>query len=101
MRSSRRLLTLIGAAAAVVAAVASMPAGAADWPASAPRPSVAPNGQHGFPFRSSALNLSKLGYVEQEYLLSGTALAYIPVSSDPLPSNGRWNVKPNPGVTAP
>src|SRR5450631_3243046 len=66
-------------------------------------PSVrsAPNGQNGFPFMASALNLASVGYAEQEYLLSGTAQAYIPVTPGRLPRNGRWNVMPNPGATAP
>jgi len=61
----------------------------------------APNGQNGFPFMASALNLASVGYAEQEYLLSGTAQAYIPVTPGRLPRNGRWNVMPNPGATAP
>ncbi|HVO49073.1 MAG TPA: alpha/beta hydrolase domain-containing protein [Steroidobacteraceae bacterium] len=61
--------------------------------------SAAPPGQHGFPFISSALNLAGSGFVEQEFLISGTATAYIPVK--PLQADGRWDVAPNPGVTAP
>jgi hypothetical protein len=48
---------------------------------------------------ASTLSLSERGYVEQEFLLSGVAQAYIPVT--PLQPDGRWNVRPNPGVTAP
>ena len=101
MRPSLRTALTLVAAVAVLAAAALKPALASDWPGPTPRVNVAPAGQHGFPFRSSALNLGRLGYVEQEFLISGTARAYIPVTQDPLPANGRWNVKPNPGVTAP
>jgi hypothetical protein len=71
--------------------------------AGAPTPTVrnAPDGQQGFPFMTTTLNLAKLGYVEQEFLLSGTAQAYIPLTSEALQPDGRWNVKPNPGATAP
>ena len=50
---------------------------------------------------TSAMNLDSVGYVEKEFLVSGTARAFIPVSDQPLRADGRWNVKPNPGVTAP
>ena len=65
----------------------------------APGLRVAPPGLHGFPFRSSTLNLASFGYVEQEFLLSGNAQAYVPVA--PLQADGRWNVTANPGVSAP
>ncbi|HEY3785929.1 MAG TPA: alpha/beta hydrolase domain-containing protein [Steroidobacteraceae bacterium] len=48
---------------------------------------------------SSVLNLAHSGFIEQEFLISGMATAYIPVS--PLQADGRWDVKPNPGVEAP
>ena len=84
----------------------SAPAGAAGTPQpalsiSTPRVLTPPSGQHGFPLMSSALDLKSVGYVEEEYFISGTAQAFIPVDSQPLLRNGRWNVMPNPGITAP
>ena len=76
-----------------------VPAWATDSGLSTPRVRVPPAGQHGFPYGSSSLNLAALGYSEQEYLISGTARAFIPVT--PLQADGRWSVKPNPGITAP
>jgi hypothetical protein len=66
---------------------------------STPRISIAPAGTHGFPFMSSALDLSSRGYVEKEYLITGTAQAF--VNDGPFLANGVWNAIPNPGVTAP
>jgi hypothetical protein len=57
------------------------------------------SGQHGFPFMSSSANLAARHYVEQEFLFSGTAQAYLP--DGPWGEDGRWNAQPNPGVTAP
>src|SRR5215469_8943224 len=100
MRTSNRLVSLVVAAVGTLAAAAlTTPAALADSDVSTPRVRTAPHGQHGFPFMASTLNLSERGYVEQEFLLSGVAQAYIPVT--PLQSDGRWNVQPNPGVTAP
>ncbi|HVN46531.1 MAG TPA: alpha/beta hydrolase domain-containing protein [Steroidobacteraceae bacterium] len=61
----------------------------------------APHGQHGFPFLSTVLDLGTVGYVEEEFLISGTAQAYISLTPGPLQPNGRWDSQPNPGVTAP
>ncbi|MBS0579011.1 MAG: hypothetical protein JSR36_07080 [Proteobacteria bacterium] len=84
----------------MLALIASAGAGVQAWAAGpAPTLRAAPSGVHGFPFRTSTLNLAGAGYVEQEFLLSGTAQAYVPVA--PLGSDGRWNVTANPGVTAP
>lgn len=68
--------------------------------AAVPTPSVtlSPEGTHGFPFSSSALDLTSAGFVEQEFLISGTAQAYI--NEGALGTDGKWNVKPNPGVTS-
>ncbi len=60
---------------------------------------VAPAGQHGFPYISSAIDLASRGYTEKEYLISGTAEAYI--NDGPFQAHGVWNAIPNPGVTAP
>ena len=73
--------------------------GADDSTGPTARVRLPPPGQHGFPFMSTKLDLSKYGYQEQEFLLSGTATAYVPTSL--LGDDGRWAVAPNPGVTAP
>jgi hypothetical protein len=49
-------------------------------------------GQHGFPLASSAVDLRSHGYAEQEFLFSGTAHSF--TSTQPLTSDGRWNVQP-------
>ena len=64
-----------------------------------PTITVATAGQHGFPYASSALDLASRGYIEKEYLISGTAEAYI--NDGPFRAHGVWNAIPNPGVTAP
>jgi hypothetical protein len=63
--------------------------------------SMPPSGQHGFPFMGTVIDLRKFGYVEEEFFISGTAQAYVPVISGDLSPDGRWNAMPNPGVTAP
>lgn len=55
-------------------------------------------GQHGFPLMASTINLRARGYVESEFLFSGTAQAY--VNAGDWGADGRWATKPNPGVTA-
>jgi Alpha/beta hydrolase domain len=65
---------------------------------STPTIKVASTGTHHFPFGSSALDLASRGYLEKEYLISGTAKAYI--NDGPFLANGIWNATPNPGVTA-
>lgn len=66
---------------------------------STPSITVAPTGTHHFPYISSALDLASRGYVEKEYLISGTAQAYI--NDGPFLANGVWNAFPNPGVPMP
>ena len=80
-------------------ATASVGAHASQLTMPAPTVRNTPAWQHGFPFMSSALNLASRGYVEREFLISGSARAYIPATD--LQPDGRWNVRPNPGVTAP
>lgn len=70
-----------------------------DARASTPAIRVAPTGTHHFPYLSSALDLASRGYVEEEFLITGTAQAYI--NDGPFLANGVWNAIPNPGVTAP
>jgi len=85
------------AAAASVCAALSLSSMAS---AAVPTPVIksSPAGTHGFPFQSSALNLAQSGFVEQEFLISGTANAY--VTEGTLGTNGQWKAKPNPGVTS-
>jgi hypothetical protein len=49
-------------------------------------------GQHGFPFLASVTPLASLGYSEKEYFFSGQATSY--TASQPLATNGRWEVRP-------
>lgn len=101
MYASNRLTSLFAAALIGVASAGlTLPTAAAD---SSPVPtatvSAPPPGQHGFPFMATTLNLARLGYVEQEFLVSGTARTY--TSATDLQPDGRWNVMLNPGVTSP
>ena len=50
-------------------------------------------GVHGFPQTSSAIELWGAGYVEEEYLLSGTATSYVP--RDAFGVDGCWSVEPD------
>lgn len=59
---------------------------------------TSPTGMHGFPFQSTALDLSDYGYIEEEFLVSGTAQSYSATTA--LEVNGLWQVEANPGVTA-
>ena len=55
-------------------------------------------GGHGAPFvAGTAFDLSEVGYVEEEYFISGTATAF--TSATPLDGDGKWTV--TPGDTAP
>src|SRR5690349_21330795 len=54
-------------------------------------------GGRGTPFfAGTAFDLAQVGYVEEEYFISGTATAF--TSAAPLGSDGRW--APIPGATA-
>jgi hypothetical protein len=64
-----------------------------------PRVRLPPAGRHGFPFMSTTLDLGKVGYQEQEFLISGVATAYVPTG--PFGDDGRWAVASSPGVMAP
>jgi hypothetical protein len=83
-----RILAWIGLALAPMVALASVPT---------PTVSVPPAGTRGFPFWSSSLDLSRFGYTEQEFLISGSAQSF--VNSGALGNNGIWNVAP--GAAAP
>jgi hypothetical protein len=58
-----------------------------------------PAGTHGFPFSSSAINLAKLGYIEQEFFISGHARSYLP--NGPLDADGKWTATTAGGDSAP
>jgi hypothetical protein len=47
-------------------------------------------GRHGRPFGAFLGDLAEVGYVEEEYFLSGEATAYAPIGE--LGTNGRWEV---------
>jgi len=82
---------------AAITACAALTAGA---DAAVPMPAVkaSPAGTHGFPFNASALDLARFGFVEEEFLISGTAQAY--VNEGELRSDGQWKAKPNPKAKA-
>jgi hypothetical protein len=55
-------------------------------------------GGNGQPFiASTTFDLAQIGYVQEEFFISGTASAY--VNSGPLGADGKWTV--TPGATAP
>ena len=81
-------LTWIGLFATSMVAQAAVPI---------PTVSIPPPGTHGFAFLTSSINLAQFGYGEQEFLISGTAQAFI--NSGTLGNDGVWNV--SPGATAP
>ena len=95
--SAAALLVMMGAVLSAARPAAADAGGAAA--ANTPTVRVAPTGQHGFPFMSSASNLGAKHYIEREFLFSGTAQAYLNAGN--WGGNGRWNVRANPGVTAP
>ncbi len=64
-----------------------------------PKITAAAVGTHGFPFMSSALNLADFGYVEEEFLIAGSANAFINVA--PMGNDGVWKVAPNADAKAP
>ncbi len=78
-------LALLGLAAALRPGVAA---------AQTPSPIISrpPIGTHGFPFSSTAIDLSKLGYTEQEFFISGQARSYL--STGPFGSDGVWPASP-------
>jgi hypothetical protein len=73
-------------------------AGPANAETPSPAISLPPNGTHGFPFSATAIDLSKFGYMEQEFFIGGQARSYL--SNGPLGPDGEWNASPAPD-TAP
>jgi hypothetical protein len=51
-------------------------------------------GTRGRPFAASTLDIEKLGYVEEEYLLSGTATGFHDVDDSFSRRDGLWTVEP-------
>ena len=94
--SAAALLVIMGAGLSLAQPAAADGGGAAS---DTPTVRIPPNGQHGFPFMSSASNLGAKHYIEREFLFSGTAQAYL--NAGHWGEDGRWNVRANPGVTAP
>ena len=82
------LVQWVGLVITPIAALAAVPT---------PTVSVPPAGNNGFPFLRAAVNLSNFGYTEKEFLISGTAHAF--VNSGAFANNGVWNV--SPGAAAP
>ncbi len=90
----RPLVPLVLAVAFGVALLAAGPA-AADRAGSGPTVSgPVTGGAKGFPFLSSTRDLGRLGYVEREYFIEGTATTFSP--DQPLTADGRWSVSPGP-----
>src|ERR1700682_3871581 len=53
-------------------------------------------GRHGRPFGAFYGDIGALGYVEEEYIITGQALRFAPVVA--RSQDGRWSVEPtNPG----
>ena len=86
MKSWRMCCTLL-------CAVALMPLAAKALSPTAPTISgPVTGGAHGRPFTASLADLAASGYVEEEYFLTGAAVAY--GSAQPLGSDGVWTVAP-------
>ena len=51
-------------------------------------------GTHGSPFAAALMDLSKVGYVEEEYFLEGNAVTFAPAAGTQLEPDGRWSVTP-------
>ena len=64
-----------------------------------PKVTASVAGTHGFPFISSALNLAEFGYVEEEFLMGGTASAFVNTAA--LGKDGVWSAAPNADAKAP
>ncbi|RFU25506.1 hypothetical protein B7463_g10836, partial [Scytalidium lignicola] len=54
-------------------------------------------GQRGYPFLAYFGDISRIGYVEEEYFLSGTATRYDPVGN--LTLDGKWTLQPSTSST--
>ena len=48
-------------------------------------------GRQGWPFGAAAVDLTALGYVEEEYIVDGVAPRYRP--NGPISSDGKWDVE--------
>src|SRR4051812_5314034 len=49
-------------------------------------------GAYGRPFVAALIDLAKVGYVEREYFLEGTATSYGPAPGTTLTADGLWHV---------
>ena len=57
-------------------------------------------GHHGWPFGASVEDLAVLGYVEEEYFVTGTAPTYALATDSAYTRDGRWSAErlPRPPV---
>ena len=78
---------------------ASLRAGTVAAETPSPVISQPPIGTHGFPFSSTAIDLSRFGYTEEEFFITGHARSYSP--NGPLGPDGVWTASPSAGGTAP
>ncbi|KAK4085275.1 uncharacterized protein Triagg1_265 [Trichoderma aggressivum f. europaeum] len=53
-------------------------------------------GQRGYPFASYYGNIGEIGYIEEEFFLTGNATEYEPVGD--LSLDGKWNLKPTKSI---
>jgi len=84
-------ISLLGLASALAAAPPAQPV---------PTPTVSmPPPGNGKPFRFSIEDIASLGYVEEEFLIEGTARSYVPTVDFATVTDGRWNAAPT-GPTA-
>lgn len=90
MHSRRSFLGLVGASALVVSAPGVASAALRPRTASATVDGPITGGTRGYPFGAYFGNIGDVGYVEEEYFLSGTAGYYAPQS--PLTADGKWTM---------
>ena len=84
----KRLVLVMLAALAAASAHAQVPTPAIDGPIGSPGSAF---------LQGTAIDLSKVGYISEEFFISGTASAY--TNTGPLGLDGLWTV--TPGATAP
>ena len=97
-RRRQRLVMVLCLLAMTVTLVLAGPAAAKDDTTQPTVTGPVTGGVKGFPFLASARDLGRLGYVEREYFVEGTASTFTPDA--PLTQDGRWSVSRGPD-TAP
>jgi hypothetical protein len=89
----RRRLFVVVACGAIVALAISVRATPAAAQVPSPMVEGPITGGNGTPFvAATTFDLAQVGYVQEEYFISGTATAY--TSASPLTSDGNWTVTP-------